>query len=548
MIIQGFKDWTPRKLALSYIDINEKALNMIDNYVTIPQRKTDNPDKIKTDNLLREWRFQHQGRVTCKERNLSHPRIGELTIKFAHLCHTLIEKAKTNQYMDFSMPSVFMDKTYGVLYANMLRILQYHNLITIRRERITDRDGNPIGEPYMIKCWYTIVNPKDIVNIKVNRNDFMQIEKKYQKIIKVGYNYSDEEYKEILRQYPCFKKLKSQEIASQIKLKKYYEKELPPHFYENYTGALLKLKYDEEMLDDFVRVQGERNQNTYNKHKFIVMSLKTVPMHIFCDSAKNGRIYTPFCTIPRALRSAFNLKFEVDISNCHPLLYNNIICKERNITNYVEIFRYIDDAIVSACCLKDNAKTSIIDGMKIYNMDSFWSQMEERFQQPSDLLKYMYLTSKGLWWDYVMETIHSNVTRDEIKVRYCSEVLYSKTPDVVYDDNIVKDYMFNNFPTIMAMICKSQKEKGETSLANELMSEESKIIKKILCALYEQGYVVINIHDGIFVLDVRKNNSLTPENIISMFNDLITKNNMVGDVKVEKFEGISSKNSKSKSI
>lgn len=155
-----------------------------------------------------------------------------------------------------------------------------------------------------------------------------------------------------------------------------------------------------------------------------------------------------------------------------------------------------------------------------------------------DHLLYIYLTSIGKFWDFIMlQDELKGESREIVKESMFQEVFYSKSlrgKNLSYQKNFKKF-----FPSVFKMILKQRRDFRaglDTHLANKLMSLESEIIQSVLSNLFEEGFNVINIHDAIVVLDTVDNLKLTPEYIQELIRFEFQKKHMFASTKVDYYK------------
>ena len=116
------------------------------------------------------------------------------------------------------------------------------------------------------------------------------------------------------------------------------------------------------------------------------------------------RIYHIITSLPRSLRDLFNIKYELDISNSHPLLLNYYLIKYYKIPiGLIKEANTLYHYDVECICklLKDN-----------------------NIEVPYDIIKYIVNTQQGKFYeDFVTE--FSTMERSEIKKRVFAQVFYS---------------------------------------------------------------------------------------------------------------------------
>lgn len=233
------------------------------------------------------------------------------------------------------------------------------------------------------------------------------------------------------------------------------------------------------------------NNHRYNYYSYCIKEFDKNKTKIQSIDKQN-RIYHCLTSLPKALKPLFNIKYQIDIANSHPLLicylliekYNigsNILSNIYNIRNNEEgvggNIHYITDEL---CKILDNNNISV----------------------PLDILLYIYICSIGRLWDFFTEMFDS-YTRDEVKTKVFREILY---PARDFTEHTAFGKRFIElFPNVYEAI---KEQKQHTQLPLYMMRLESKIMRAILTRCYEQGLKVISIHDALIILDVPENNDV----------------------------------------
>jgi hypothetical protein len=229
-------------------------------------------------------------------------------------------------------------------------------------------------------------------------------------------------------------------------------------------------------------------------HKMMIDFVKNIKEKWYWTPDKNGRIHNNITNLPRELRKFLrwqkNPLVEIDISNCQPFLFNKLI------RNYVN-----ED----------------IEG--ISTMINYLSYVTTF----SDILLFEYLTTKGIFYDYLMEKftkgyeqydylledLQNIEPRERFKVRFFGRVFYCSESDKITTNE--KETFRKLFPNVFEVILHYKKEHYQ-DLANLLQQIESEIIiNRIVPKLADKKIFALTIHDSILTT---KENSVIVKSII----------------------------------
>lgn len=306
--------------------------------------------------------------------------------------------------------------------------------------------------------------------------------------------------------------------------------------YRKYLNALKKLKINYTKAQEYIDIRfmdakrGDKKPKNY--HLNILKDYQRKKFKIKVPNENDNRIYHILTSTPRELKYFLNIKFQVDIRNSHPLLFNSLLYDKYEIPQNI---RYILSNII-----KNNNTIIDIDNNTsnnniIYNINikynNYYSQLnvyntlkdnnltpfeiEKVKKIPLDVLRYIYLTSNGLFWDKTLEEDNGKIgeyyiTRQDAKITRFAQVFYSKQHE---KDENYKEYKYakqfkEEFPNVFSHIMSYKEyivKEERTVLAHKLMSLESKLFRKALTRLFEMGFEVVSIHDAIVVLDTPTN-------------------------------------------
>lgn len=269
---------------------------------------------------------------------------------------------------------------------------------------------------------------------------------------------------------------------------------------------------------------------------------------------ENGRIYHYLTNFPKDLLPYTNIQYELDASNCHPMLlclflihfYNisniKINNKNYNITPSSIYIHYLMNFLHKAFTVSELGELEKNMGNSV----------------PEDVEKYIQRTFSGTFWDdYVYR--FPNVKRGEVKQIMFAEVFYSYDNVIYVRDEKVKDSFKvkyakkyakafrEDYPNVWKLIGQLKKI-GEKRLGNNptdaknsffpcvMMCLESTIFREILSRCYDRGYTnIINIHDAICVI---KNDTLnySSGDIKNIMLEVFQEYGLYPNIKLEKIQ------------
>ena len=309
-------------------------------------------------------------------------------------------------------------------------------------------------------------------------------------------------------------------------------KPLSKDLFTPYSKALKTLTLNQEeakratkeQFSSFLNKEGNLSEKEYNKQE-IEYTWRMSRIDTFENSApkqdENGRIYHYLTNFPKELLPYTNILYELDASNCHPMLlclfliycYNISNIKINNInynlnspTIYIHyLMNFLHKAFTD----------SELEGLKKNREDSI----------PTDVEKYIQRTFLGTFWDDFVDKF-PKVPRREVKQIMFAEVFYSYDNVIYVRDESVRDKFkakyakkyakafrddYPNVWKLIGQIKKIGKERLEGESDEEqknsffpcvMMKLESAIFREILSRCYDRGYTnIINIHDAICVIE-----------------------------------------------
>lgn len=312
---------------------------------------------------------------------------------------------------------------------------------------------------------------------------------------------------------------------------------LTDDFYNNYLSSLqlLKLSNPQEAYN-FIDIHF--NNDNYSKAYYLhTLSQYThQPKYtIQVPNTRDNRIYHVLTSTPRNLKYFLNLKYSIDIHNSHPLLFTKYLLDAYDIplSYRKEITSLIRETDLSNKVY--NVRVKLYNKLKQNGID--YPKIKDI---PLDVIKYIYLTSSGKFWDKVIPQLKSpedgkyNIIRQDVKVILFAQVFYGKSLSSRGQE--YAKIFAKRFPNVYKVILSFKRgleKEARTVLTHNLMALESKLFREALKRLFDLGYKVVSIHDAIVVLDVRENNGCTPELVKGILTDVYADEGLVPDCSVD---------------
>ena len=282
-------------------------------------------------------------------------------------------------------------------------------------------------------------------------------------------------------------------------------------------------KATKEQFSSFLNKEGNLSEKEYNKQE-IEYTWRMSRIDTFEYSApkqdENGRIYHYFTNFPKELLPYTNILYELDASNCHPMLLCLLLIYFYNISNIkINNINYnLNPSSIYIHYLMNFLHKAFTD-----------SELEELKKNrgnsiPEDVEKYIQRTFMGIFWDDFVDKF-PKVPRGEVKQVMFAEVFYSYDNVIYVRDEKVKDRFKakyakkyakafrDDYPSVWKLIGQlkktgkkrlreSDEEQKNSFFPCVMMRLESTIFREILRRCYDRGYAnVINIHDAICVIE-----------------------------------------------
>ena len=180
-------------------------------------------------------------------------------------------------------------------------------------------------------------------------------------------------------------------------------------FTRQYMESLtcLRLNRKEDALVYIDGAISDKQTHSYQYHRGCIEGFDEDDIRIY-KIDEQGRIYHALTSLPRSLREFFNIRYELDISNSHPLLLNHYLLRYYHINNKIvreANAQYHYDVECWCNILKSN------------NIDI-----------PKDVVEYIVNTQHGTFYDDFV-SVFGDIERSEIKKKVFSQVFYSHITD-----------------------------------------------------------------------------------------------------------------------
>ena len=420
--------------------------------------------------------------ITANEAK-SAPYRAVLYHKLLFLIHLIITHCKTSKDNKIQLNTDRLQDVLGNDYNYMLATLQTMGIITI-------------DEKYLIGVHCRFISLNDW-NVKVEVLPNLKV---------IEYLDKWEKLKKKAKKSPSVD-IKIVVIDGEVQLIKNGEKPLNQQeidFRTKYEESLscLRLKVEKNEAQEFINSLFTNFDNhSYHYYSNIIQTFDVNNLKIYNVDNQN-RIYHILTSLPKNLKSLFNIKYQLDIANSHPLLFSKYL---------IDIYKI------------DSQTLKIIYNIKREEYINNLHNVTELFCNklntsdlcvPIDILRYIYVCSKGMMWDD-FAAIFDEFTRDEVKVKAFKEIFYPKqdfTEHTAFGKKFIELY-----PNVYQAIRELKKS---TKLPILMMKFESRLMREILNVCYANGWKVVNIHDAIIVFDVDANSSVEPIMIKHIINDI----------------------------
>ena len=412
------------------------------------------------------------------------PRRAILVHKYKFLIHDIIMRCRASKNNSVQMNCARYVSVLGKVFTDMLYTLADMHIITLDLQYILGECSRHVSLNDWNIDFVDDENPQVVYYLDKLKKTFLASVMEYAR--------KDDNSGFIKKYNECLSRL---ELRDKDKALDYVEKRRPSFESEH------SYHYYKSRIEDF------------NKKELVVSSVD-----------KNNRIYHYLTNMPKSLKRFFNIKYQCDIANSHPVLFSYYLIKEYNINkdiitflsnlNYKDISLYHNDGKQLRKLLKDN-------GVEVPCVKSL----------PTDVLQYILATMKGRFWDDFVKIIKT-MDRGEVKSTLFREVFYSHsttTRNRPYAKQFAEIY-----PNVWHTIRMMKKEARE-ALPNRMMSLESGLFGSILRQCYSRGWCVVSIHDAIVVLDVSDNEHLEVEDLTKVIMTEYARYGLYPTIAVDEF-------------
>lgn len=365
-----------------------------------------------------------------------------------------------------------------------------------------------------------------------------------------------------------------EELAKREKLaQKSTEKNLTKPIYKRYQNSLNKLRINPVKAKEYIDIHfREEDKKSRHYHLSILEEYQVRQRSIKVPNEIDNRIYHILTRTPREFKNFLNIKFQVDIRNSHPLLLTALIYERYGIrqkrqktplNRHFSIYRLSQE--IKSCFDKEKesmsdvkihlGKGKVCEGKDPfkgkYNVGEYIcnklkdiglksSEINKIRKIPFDVLRYIYLTSTGGFWDKVLEKENGKVcgydlTRQDVKGIMFGQVFYGKNLKTPTAYKYARQFK-EEFPNVYSLILSYKeglKKEERTVLAHKLMALESKLFRKALTILFEMGFEVVSIHDAIVVLDTPANKNCSVGLVKSVLTDVYKEEGLVCECSVD---------------
>ena len=438
-----------------------------------------------------EIKYEHHK----SKRGAKNPDI--IRCKVQYLQHIIIRRAHSKKNLGaFSLNSQMLKAIVGDEYKVLLSILIQMGFL-----RLGDgQDGHLIEkyDLYRIGKYSMIYSIPEGYEVEIKTSVDSRIRKFIQKETEQLEHYRQKVYEEFDKKYG-------------YEFRREYEISLNKVFIENIEGFN---SYIKQIVND--------NPLSIHYYNYVQEGLSAKQKYIQrIDVA--GRIYHILTNTDRNIKKYLNIGISADCKNSHPVLFNYFIFQTHGIG--------IEDAYTISTAMHNihghsNIRTSLRPIVPQRSLDML----------SNDELNYIYLTSKGQFWDDIL-CKHPELDRNEVKEKMFAEVFYSNQERTRGWQEFAKEFR-NKYPTVMKAV-KSWKqaenmtkieeymnehgisaEKPTASLSIAMMNLESRIFTEILRRLYRKRWRAFHIHDCIIVPKTKSKNQPTRAEVLGIMKDV----------------------------
>lgn len=307
-------------------------------------------------------------------------------------------------------------------------------------------------------------------------------------------------------------------------IKKYTSKADNSSFIKRYNECLSRLELvDVKGALDYIegRKTSFKTEHSYFYYKSRIEDFNKGDL-LVSSIDSNGRIYHYLTNLPKSLKRFFNIRWQLDIANSHPLLFSYYLIKKYNINK--DIIKFLNNIDYKDIIEYHNKGKQLRKLLKNNNIE-----VQEAKELPNDVLQYVFVTMKGRFWDDFVE-IFKTMDRGEVKSTLFREVFYSHST-TTRNREYAKQFA-QIYPNVWHCI-RMMKKVSKGNLPNQMMSFESKLFGSILRRCYEKNWYVVSIHDAIVVLNVVENEHLDIDELSEIMMEEYAKFGLCPTISVE---------------
>lgn len=414
--------------------------------------------------------------------------------KFLFLIHLIISQCRKAKNNIAHLHSKRLKNVLGDDYSLLLKVLADNKIIIIKNDYTIGAKCRSIS----LQKWE--IKETVLSNIKIDEY-IQKWNKQLENDIRLYKNYTDE------------KILINEKGEIQIIEKEVLHKE-NNKFIQDYNNALsyLRMRIDKKQAHEYVdKIIQKKNNHLYHYYHTIIDDFNNHNNKI--TSIDNQfRIYHFLTNLKKELRPLFNIKYQLDIANSHPLLICELI-----------IVRYK----IGMEALKMIYNHELNEDIHNVSEQLYNKLYTNNIQIPMDIIRFLFICSKGLIWDEMQDSF-KGYTRNEIKHKAFSQIFYHPKDIAIHTK--FGQMFIKSYPHVYEVI---NEVKQLTNLPLFLMKLESSLMREVLTQCYNKKWIVVSIHDSIVILDVEENISLRPIDIKIIINDVYRKRLLHPTVHIE---------------
>ena len=444
---------------------------------THPVVKVVNADGVTNDS--------HSEVPTLETKVKQAPRKAILYHKFIFLVHLIISRCSASKDNRIQLHSERLKNVLGNDYGLLLETLCEMGMISMTSEYVVGVHCRFIS----LRDWSVHINP--VINVKVS--DYIS---KWRELTN----------KDVaLYEHSPNIELEVKIIDGRAQVVRKDEKvisEQEQWLYDMYNDSLsyLDLKVSKDIAIEYIDSLFS-SKDSHKYHHCLYNILKFDHNQKITSVDKQSRIYHYLTNLRKDLKCLFNLKFQLDIANSHPLLLCKLLINRYKL-DYNILQNIYNKERVEVCDLH-NVSEQLYNELKHSKLDI-----------KKDVIRFIYACSKGMMWDELHNSF-PEYSRDEIKSNAFALIFYNPRNIARYTE-FGKRFM-GAYPNVYAAI---EETKDKTKLPLLMMKTESTLMRRILARCYENGWKVVSIHDAIVALDTPENDGLEPMTIKRIINDV----------------------------